>query len=126
MDSCFKPQGHEYRDLYGQFRDALNATGRPIVFYSCVQGQDNVSLAWGSDTANLWRTTGDICGPNHANWGGVVRNFYGNAKYPQISGPGHWQGMPPRLPSTLPRRFPCCACARLVCSSSFLIKTLIC
>jgi hypothetical protein len=41
-------------------RDALNATGRPIVFYSCVQGQETVQ-DWGPTTANLWRTTGDIC-----------------------------------------------------------------
>lgn len=39
--------------------DALNATGRPIVFYSCVQGQEDV-FQWGPSTANLWRTTGWI------------------------------------------------------------------
>lgn len=55
------------------------------------QGQENVSLSWGASTANLWRTTGDICSPGQATWQGVVNNFYGNAKYPQVSGPGHWQ-----------------------------------
>eukprot|EP00041_Stephanoeca_diplocostata_P024594 m.627670 g.627670 ORF g.627670 m.627670 type:complete len:231 (-) comp22561_c0_seq7:1339-2031(-) len=79
-----------YSVLYGRMRDALNATGRPIVFYSCVQGQENV-YQWGPSTANLWRTTGDICAPGHATWTGMLRNFYGNARYPNVTGPGHWQ-----------------------------------
>jgi len=71
-------------------RDALNATGRPIVFYACVWGQENV-WQWGAQTANLWRTTGDICAPGEATWSGVVNNFYGNAQHPEVAGPGQWQ-----------------------------------
>lgn len=131
-DSCHHPAYPNgtlipYEILYGRMRDALNATGRPIIFYSCVQvnisearrkcekvsraafsnflpslvqGQENVSLAWGTQMANLWRTTGDICAPMHATWSGVINNFRGNAKYPQISGPGHWQVSVPAQQST--------------------------
>jgi len=79
-----------YHTLYGRMRDALNATGRRITFYACVQGQEDV-YQWGPTTANLWRTTGDICGPGHASWGGMIRNFYGNAKWPNATMPGAWQ-----------------------------------
>lgn len=79
-----------YSELYGRMRDALNKTGRPIVFYMCVQGQENVQ-EWGPTTGNLWRTTGDICGPGHATWGGVIRNFYGDTRYPNSTMVGAWQ-----------------------------------
>jgi alpha-galactosidase len=35
-----------YETLYGRMRDALNKTGRDIVFYMCVQGQEAVQ-EWG-------------------------------------------------------------------------------
>lgn len=94
-DSCHHPTYPNgtvipYHLLYARMRDALNATGRPMVFYSCVQGQDDV-YQWGPATANLWRTTSDICAPNKATWGGVLHNFRGNALYPNVTGPGQWQ-----------------------------------
>lgn len=89
-DSCNHPPGLPYSQLYARMRDALNATGRPIVFYMCVQGQEDVEV-WGPSTGNLWRTTGDICAPGQATWGGVMNNFYGNMRYPNVSGPGQWQ-----------------------------------
>ena len=45
----------------------------------------------GPSTGNLWRTTGDICGPGHGTWGGVIRNFYGDTLYPNSTMPGAWQ-----------------------------------
>lgn len=94
-DSCHHPAYPNgtlipYRDLYARMRDGLNATGRPIVFYACVQGQDAVQT-WGPATANLWRTTGDICAPGKASWASMLRNFYDNAQYPNVTGPGQWQ-----------------------------------
>ena len=71
-------------------RDALNKTGRDIVFYMCVQGQEGVE-EWGPTTGNLWRTTGDICAPGHASWGGVIRNFYGDTRYPNSTMVSAWQ-----------------------------------
>ena len=79
-----------YSTLYARMRDALNKTGRPIVFYMCVQGQEGVQ-SWGPSTGNLWRTTGDICGPGHATWGGVIRNFYGDTRFPNSTQIGAWQ-----------------------------------
>ena len=79
-----------YSELYGRMLDALNKTGRPIVFYMCVQGQENVQ-EWGPTTGNLWRTTGDICGPGHATWGGVIRNFYGDTRYQNSTMVGAWR-----------------------------------
>ena len=91
-----------YHVLYQRMRDALNATGRPMVFYMCVQGQDNV-YQWGRETGNLWRTTWDIAhqdptfkgnhhlAPNLATWSGIMDNFYGNMRYPNVTEVGAWQ-----------------------------------
>ncbi|MGV9772073.1 hypothetical protein [Streptosporangium sp. NPDC003464] len=48
-------------------RDALAATGRPIVHSLCNWGEESV-WTWGMSTGNLWRTTGDI----QADWGSVT------------------------------------------------------
>jgi hypothetical protein len=92
-DSCnhqdIKPYT-PYSTLYGRMRDALNKTGRPMTFYMCVQGQEDV-FKWGRRTGNLWRTTMDICAPNHATWGKMLQNFYGNAHYPNVTAPGALQ-----------------------------------
>ena len=80
-DSCHHPTGYSYEELYTRMHDAIAASGRDMIFYMCVQGQDNV-YQWGSQVGHLWRTTGDICGPGHASWNGMIGNFYGNAKYP--------------------------------------------
>ena len=63
----------------------------------------------GPSTGNLWRTTGDICGPGHGTWGGVIRNFYGDTLYPNSTMPGAWQdpdmlGAPACLPGPFAAR----------------------
>ena len=55
----------------------------------CVWGGGNVE-SWAQNIGHLWRTTGDICGPGDASYDRMIENFYGNAKYPGLSGPGHW------------------------------------
>jgi alpha-galactosidase len=45
---------------YIKMRDALRATGRPIVYSLCQYGFDQVWRWGGSVGGNLWRTTGDI------------------------------------------------------------------
>src|SRR3954451_12142409 len=57
-DNC-NNQGVDYRTRYNAMRDALAATGRPIVYSLCEWGLENV-WTWGAGTGNLWRTTGDI------------------------------------------------------------------
>jgi alpha-galactosidase len=44
---------------YSLMRDALNASGRPIVFSICEWGTSKPWL-WAKGIGNLWRTTGDI------------------------------------------------------------------
>jgi alpha-galactosidase len=44
---------------YTLMRDALRASGRPIVFSICEWGTSKPWL-WAKDVGNLWRTTGDI------------------------------------------------------------------
>ena len=45
--------------LYSVMRDALNATGRPIVFSLCNWGTGQPHL-WGHDVGNSWRTGRDV------------------------------------------------------------------
>lgn len=44
---------------YGDMRDALLATGRPIFYSICNWGEEEVGR-WGNSTGNSWRTTADI------------------------------------------------------------------
>ncbi|KAG0145905.1 hypothetical protein CROQUDRAFT_45160 [Cronartium quercuum f. sp. fusiforme G11] len=45
---------------YGKMRDALNATGRQVLYSLCQWGEDSV-WNWGYEVANSWRISGDIC-----------------------------------------------------------------
>jgi len=47
------------QEAYATMRDALAATGRPIVFSMCEWGTAK-PWQWAQNTGNLWRTTGDI------------------------------------------------------------------
>ena len=50
----------DMRAVYQKMGDALQATGRPIVFSLCQYGLEDV-WKWGAKVGgNLWRTTGDI------------------------------------------------------------------
>jgi hypothetical protein len=44
---------------YATMGNALNATGRPILYSLCNWGED-YPWNWGSTTANSWRITGDV------------------------------------------------------------------
>jgi alpha-galactosidase len=59
-DNC-NNQGVDAVQRYTAMRDALAATGRPIVFSICEWGQSSPKVwTWGAGMGNLWRTTGDI------------------------------------------------------------------
>ena len=45
--------------LYQKMSDALNSTGRPILFSMCNWGVGQPHL-WGRETANSWRTGRDV------------------------------------------------------------------
>jgi hypothetical protein len=83
-DNC-NNQGIDYQQRYNAMRDALTATGRPIVYSLCEWGNDNV-WTWGTQTGNLWRTTGDI----GDSFGSMLNNFHQNVTLAQYAGPGHW------------------------------------
>lgn len=70
---------------YGAMRDALEATGRQIMFSICEWGANKPWL-WGPSVGHLWRTTGDITDT----WDSMTGILDQNAELAQYAGPGHW------------------------------------
>ncbi|NUS64422.1 MAG: alpha-galactosidase [Saccharothrix sp.] len=83
-DNC-NNTGVPARTRYTAMRDALAATGRPILFSLCNWGQENV-WTWGADVGNSWRTTGDIS-PTYSS---MLSIFHSNVGLASYAGPGHW------------------------------------
>ena len=83
-DNC-NNQGVDAKSRYNTMRDALKATGRPIVFSICEWGE-NKPWEWAADVGHLWRTTGDISD----NWGSMLSILKQNLPLAQYAGPGHW------------------------------------
>jgi alpha-galactosidase len=81
------------RAAYALIRNALNATGRPIVLSICEWGTAKPWL-WGEKAGgNLWRTTGDISDV----WQGKDKDHLGVVDILDLqdglqsyAGPGHW------------------------------------
>jgi alpha-galactosidase len=72
-----------------QMRDALAATGRPMVFDYNVNRlcpDDCSDWTWGAGVANLWRTAPDIS--DH--YTTMVRNFTDDVQQYAYAGPGGW------------------------------------
>ncbi|MGI5158395.1 lectin [Microbispora sp. CA-102843] len=84
-DNCGDHQGKSGQQRYVAMRDALAATGRPILFSLCNWGQESV-WTWGMPTGNSWRTTGDI----QANWNSVMGILDQQVGLEAYSGPGGW------------------------------------
>lgn len=70
------------KQRYPVMRDALNATGRPILFSMCEWGVEDPAT-WSADVGNSWRTTGDISD----NWKSMTSNLDQNDKWWNYSGP---------------------------------------
>jgi alpha-galactosidase len=83
-DNC-NNEGRPALERYTKMRDALRATGRPIVYSICEWGQ-NKPWEWGADVGHLWRTTGDI----NDSWTSMVSLLEQNAPLAPHAGPGHW------------------------------------
>jgi len=83
-DNC-NNQGVDAKLRYTTMRDALRATGRPIVYSICEWGE-NKPWEWASDVGHLWRTTGDISD----NWGSMLGILKKNLPLAAHAGPGHW------------------------------------
>ena len=83
-DSCNAPGDSKSAFAqYGKMRDALNATGRPILFSLC--GWNPWYAPVGASLGNSWRI-----GPDDSNWAGVLKNIDINAPLAQYAGPGGW------------------------------------
>ncbi|WP_458247973.1 NPCBM/NEW2 domain-containing protein [Streptomyces sp. MAI_2237] len=83
-DNC-NNQGVDAKSRYTTMRDALKATGRPIVYSICEWGE-NKPWEWAADVGHLWRTTGDISD----NWGSMLGILKQNLPLAPYAGPGHW------------------------------------
>ncbi|MFF8730549.1 NPCBM/NEW2 domain-containing protein [Streptomyces sp. NPDC015171] len=83
-DNC-NNQGVDAKQRYRTMRDALRATGRPIVLSICEWGE-NKPWEWAADVGQLWRTTGDISD----NWGSMLSILKQNLPLAPYAGPGHW------------------------------------
>ncbi len=98
-DWCHTGEGDAQRnpvEAYTTMRDALAATGRPIVYSICEWGT-NEPWTWAKDVGHLWRTTGDIincwdCTIGHGTWQswGVLNILDQQNELRRFAGPGHW------------------------------------
>ncbi|MET9217478.1 NPCBM/NEW2 domain-containing protein [Streptomyces sp. NPDC003300] len=75
----------DYVRRYTAMRDALAATGRPIVYSLCEWGVQN-PWEWAGDVGNSWRTTGDISD----NWTSMLSIAEDNMPLAPYAGPGRW------------------------------------
>ncbi len=72
--------------VYKLMGDALNATGRPIMYSICEYGEDHV-WSWGASAGgNLWRSTSDILD----NWNTMSGIGFSQTSLYPYGGPGHW------------------------------------
>ncbi|GLZ38794.1 glycoside hydrolase family 27 protein [Actinokineospora sp. NBRC 105648] len=85
-DWCLAEQdGVDPQAGFTLMRDALAATGRPVVYSVHRQPQQPVDR-WRPAVANLWRTTGDIS----ADWGSVLDVLDRQVGLERYSRPGAW------------------------------------
>ncbi len=76
----------QLRAVYQKMGEALEATGRPIVYSLCEYGLGKVET-WGPKVGgNLWRTTDDI----RDEWNSMIFNIEKQAPNAPYAGPGHW------------------------------------
>ena len=76
----------EMPQVYQKFGEALQKTGRPILYSLCQYGRDDV-WKWGPDVGgNAWRTTGDISD----RWESMTRIGFSQSDLAQYAAPGHW------------------------------------
>jgi alpha-galactosidase len=93
IDWCSTLPGQSAESSYTLMRNAIVASGRPMVFSICEWGSNKPWL-WAGPVGNLWRATGDIqdCWNCKRTWGGngvvqIIDLMDGLQTY---NGPGHW------------------------------------
>jgi alpha-galactosidase len=92
-DWCNTLPGQSTESSYTLMRDALAASGRPIVLSICEWGSTK-PWQWARPVGNLWRATGDIqdCWACTTTWGanGVTQIIDQMEDLSGVAGPGHW------------------------------------
>ena len=76
----------EMRAVYQKMGEALQATGRPIVFSLCQYGKQEVWKWGGLAGGNLWRTTDDI----FDSWQSMSTIGFSQGPLASYAAPGHW------------------------------------
>ena len=72
--------------VYQKMGEALQKTGRPIIYALCQYGRGEVER-WGVKVgANLWRTTGDISD----RYVSMAKIGFSQSDLAEFAGPGHW------------------------------------
>jgi alpha-galactosidase len=86
-DLCtFKGSAAEQIAAYKKMHDALEKTGRKVVYALCQYGNDRV-WTWGARVGgNQWRTSRDISD----NYDRMSLNGFGENGLEKFAGPGHW------------------------------------
>jgi alpha-galactosidase len=92
-DRC-SAEGYVMKDLYARWRDAIAATGRPIVLSASDNAPTDDPWAWGPVTAHQWRISKDISDdwtspPGQPPWmEGMIDIFDRNAPHAAATAPG--------------------------------------
>lgn len=85
--------GQNARAAYTTMRDALKATGRPILFHICEWGK-NEPWRWGRSVGHMWRTAPDILDawdvPSPERGLGIAQILDQQVGLEKAAGPGHW------------------------------------
>jgi alpha-galactosidase len=84
FDWC-STDGVDPKIAYPTMRDALKATGRPILFSMCEWGGSK-PWTWARGVAHIWRTTGDI----QDRWTSFTRLLDQQVGLEKYAGPGGW------------------------------------
>ena len=88
IDWC-NTKGQDIINTYTKLHDAQLAAGRPVIHSLCSWGGGE-PWKWAAPIGHLWRTTGDICGPGHADWKRAVAMAFQNETLYKWAGPGRW------------------------------------
>lgn len=86
------PPGRDSKAEYMMMSNALESTGRPIVFSLCEHGNSE-PWRWAADVGHMWRTTPDIkdCFEGEYSWGWSFNKIIDhNCHLYPYAGPGHW------------------------------------
>ena len=84
--TIYKLDEADQRGVYQKMGEALEHSGRPIVYSLCQYGEADV-WKWGTLVGgNLWRTTGDI----RDSWGSMDKIGFSQIAISSYTRPGHW------------------------------------